>query len=266
MATTQLIAVEHRSVAPSLEDKVAIVTGGSSGIGRATAHALAGCGATVVVADVSDAAGSIVAEELQASGHTARFVHTDVARDEEVAALVRRTVSEFGQLDIAFNNAGIEGASLPLHECTTEEWTRTIDVDLGGVFLCMREELRVMAERGAGVIVNNSSVAGLVGFEQAAPYVAAKHGIVGLTKAAALEYAAHGIRVNAVCPGVIDTPMVTRVATEGSELRERLVQMEPVHRFGTPEEVANVVVWLASDAASFITGQAIAVDGGLVAR
>jgi NAD(P)-dependent dehydrogenase (short-subunit alcohol dehydrogenase family) len=266
MTTTDLFAVDHRSVSPSLDGKVALVTGGSSGIGRATALAFAACGAAVVVADVGDGGGTVVAEELHAAGHKARFVHADVSNPEEVARLVATTISEFGALDIAFNNAGIEGTTQPLHECTIDDWTRTIEVDLTGVFLCMREQLRVMLEHGGGSIINNSSVAGLVGFEGAAPYVSAKHGIIGLTRTAALEYATKGIRVNAVCPGVIDTPMVRRAAHGDAEMRKRFVQMEPVQRLGTPAEVANLVVWLASDASTFVTGQAIAVDGGLVAR
>jgi NAD(P)-dependent dehydrogenase (short-subunit alcohol dehydrogenase family) len=266
MSTTDLLAIEHRSVAPNLDGKVAIVTGGSSGIGRATARALAGCGASVVVADVSEELGELCADEIRTSGHMAHFVHTDVSQPEQVTELVSRTIVDFGRLDIAFNNAGVEGETAPLHECTLDNWNRTIGIDLTGVFLCMREQVAVMLDHGGGSIINNSSVAGLVGFEGIPAYTAAKHGIVGLTKSAALDYATKGIRVNAVCPGVIDTPMVQRFTHGDPDALAAMEQMEPVGRLGAAQEVANLVVWLASDAATFVTGQAIAVDGGFVAR
>jgi NAD(P)-dependent dehydrogenase (short-subunit alcohol dehydrogenase family) len=250
----------------ALTDKVAIVTGASAGIGRATALALAAEGATVVVADIDDARGQRVAAEIVDAGGRSRFVHTDVSDDDQVEAMVREAVETFGGLDLAFNNAGIEGIPGSTHECDPENWLRTIAVNLTGTWSCMRHEIPRMLERGGGAIVNCASVAGLVGFTSIPAYVASKHGVVGLTKTAALEYAAAGIRVNAVCPGVIDTEMVERFTGGQPEATTAMIAMEPIGRMGRPEEVADAVVWLCSDRASFTTGQAIAVDGGFVAR
>lgn len=249
-----------------LTGKVAIVTGASAGIGRATALALAEEGAAVVAADVDDTRGERVAAEITDKGGRARFVHADVSVDTQVAAMVREAVDAFGGLDLAFNNAGIEGAAAPTHECTPENWQRTIAINLTGVWSCMRHEIPRMLERGGGSIVNCSSVAGLVGFGTIPAYVASKHGVVGLTKTAALEYAEVGIRVNAVCPGVIDTEMVERFTGGEEEAEAAMIATEPVGRMGRPEEVADAVVWLCSDRSSFTTGQAIAIDGGFVAR
>jgi NAD(P)-dependent dehydrogenase (short-subunit alcohol dehydrogenase family) len=249
-----------------LTAKVAIVTGASAGIGRATALALAAEGATVVVADVDDIRGEQVAAEINDKGGTARFIHADVTDDAHVAALVAQTVEAFGGLDLAFNNAGIEGAPAVTHERTPENWRRTLAVNLTGVWSCMRHEIPRMLERGGGAIVNCSSVAGLVGFATIPAYVASKHGVVGLTKTAALEYAEAGIRVNAVCPGVIDTEMIERFTGGQPEAEAAMLATEPVGRLGRPEEIADAVVWLCSDRSSFTTGQAIAVDGGFVAR
>lgn len=251
---------------PELTGKVAVVTGGSAGIGRSAALALAAEGAAVVLSDLDDERGNAVAGEIVAKGGRAAFVHADVSDDEQVEAMVSRAVVEFGGLDLAFNNAGIEGDRAPTHECTPENWHRTLAVNLTGVWSCMRHEIPKMLERGAGSIVNCSSVAGLVGFASIPAYVASKHGIVGLTRTAALEYAEAGVRVNAICPGVIDTEMVGRFTGGDEEATSAMVAMEPIGRMGRPEEIADAVVWLCSDRSSFTTGQAIAVDGGFVAR
>jgi len=249
-----------------LRGKVAIVTGGSAGIGRATAMALAGEGAAIVIGDVDIDGGHDVVREIQDKGGRALFVETDVADDRQVEALVASGVAEFGGLDIAFNNAGTEGATAITHECTLDNWHRTLAINLTGVWSCMRHEIPAMLERGGGSIINCSSVAGLVGFSGIPAYTASKHGIVGLTKTAALEYAELGIRVNAVCPGVIDTAMIERFTGHQAEAEAALVASEPVGRLGLPSEIADAVVWLSSSRSSFVTGQAIAVDGGFIAR
>jgi NAD(P)-dependent dehydrogenase (short-subunit alcohol dehydrogenase family) len=266
MTGTELLTTHLPTGTLPLEGKVAIVTGGGSGIGLATARAMAAAGAHVVIADVQEDAGEHAAQELRARGGDAIFVSCDVSSDEQVGHLVAETVRTFGALHVAFNNAGVEGEIHPLAECPLEDWNRTLAVDLTGVFLCMRHQIPALLDAGGGAIVNCASVAGLVGFAGSGPYVAGKHGVVGLTKSAALDYAAQGIRVNAVCPGVIETPMVERVVHEHAEMRPQLTTMEPIGRVGLPEEVASAVVWLCSDAASFVTGHALAVDGGLVAR
>ncbi len=249
-----------------LDGKVAVVTGAAAGIGRAAAVALADAGVAVVVADVDTKRGEAVAAGIRDEGGRAVFVATDVADDDAVAAMVQRAVDEFGRLDLAFNNAGIEGVSAPTHECTTDNWQRVLAVNLTGVWSCMRHEIPRMLETGGGSIVNCSSVAGLVGFATSPAYVASKHGVVGLTRTAALEYATEGIRVNAVCPGVIETEMIERFTHGDPVAQEALNAMEPVGRLGRADEIADAVVWLCSDRASFVTGQAIAVDGGFVAR
>lgn len=249
-----------------LAGKVAIVTGASAGIGRAAAFALAAEGASVVLADVDVTRGEQVAAELNDKGSNARFIRTDVTDDAQVAGLVSQSVEIFGGLDCAFNNAGIEGNPAVTHECTPENWQHTLAINLTGVWSCMRHEIPRMLERGGGSIVNCSSVAGLVGFASIPAYVASKHGVVGLTKTAALEYAEAGIRVNAVCPGVIDTEMVERFTGGQPEAEAAMLATEPVGRLGRPDEIADAVVWLCSERSSFTTGQAIAVDGGFVAR
>lgn len=250
-----------------LQGKVALVTGAATGIGKAAAFALAAEGASVVVADIDTERGDLVAKEIEDKGGTAIFVTTDVSDDVSVAACVGKAVEHFGGLDLAFNNTGIEGVPAITHECSLENWQRTISVNLSGVWFCMRHEIPAMLARGGGAIVNNSSVAGLVGFASIPAYTASKHGILGLTKTAALEYAQLGIRVNAVCPGVIDTEMIDRfTGHHQTEAEAALVATEPIGRFGRPEEIGDVVVWLCSERASFVTGQAIAVDGGFVAQ
>lgn len=244
------------------DGQVALVTGASAGIGRATALAFAAAGASVVVADVHDAAGEATAAEISAAGARAVYVHADVSDAAQVAAMVERTVTEFGRLDLAFNNAGIEGTPAPLAECPRENWDHTLAVNLTGVFLCMQAEIPAMRDSGGGAIVNCASIAGLNGFPGLSAYVASKHGVNGLTKAAALELAPEGIRVNSVCPGAIDTEMVARVAAEQPEMIEQTIAAHPLGRLGLPEEIASTVLWLCGDGAGFVTGQAIAVDGG----
>jgi NAD(P)-dependent dehydrogenase (short-subunit alcohol dehydrogenase family) len=253
-------------MAGRVDGKVAVITGGGSGIGRATALAFAREGAKVVVADVVVAGGEETVRMIKAAGGEAIFIKTDVTKTAEVGAMVKKTIETYGRLDCAFNNAGIEGEMAPTADCTEENWDRVVAIDLKGVWLCMKYELPQMLKQGGGAIVNTASVAGLVGFQGIPAYVASKHGVNGLTKTAALEYAKSGIRVNAVCPGVIHTPMVERFFTTNPQLAEGMTALEPVGRLGKPEEIAEAVVWLCSDAASFVTGLPMAVDGALTAQ
>lgn len=249
-----------------VQGKIALVTGGGSGIGRATSLALAKEGAKVAVSDVVVAGGEETVRLIQAAGGEALFIKADVTQVAEVEALINKVVETYGRLDCAFNNAGIEGTMTSTTECSEENFDRTIAVNLKGVWLCMKHEIPHMLKQGGGAIVNTASVAGLVGFQGLPAYVASKHGVNGLTKTAALEYAKSGIRVNAVCPGVIHTPMVDRLFTSQPSAGETIAAMEPVGRLGKPEEIAAAVVWLCSDAASFVTGLPMAVDGGLIAQ
>ena len=253
-------------MAGRVDGKVALVTGGGSGIGRATALVFAREGAKVVVADIVVAGGEETVRLIKAAGGEAVFIKADVSKAAEVEALVKKTVETHGRLDCAFNNAGIEGEVAQTPNCTEENWDRTIAINLKGVWLCLKYEIPQMLKQGGGAIVNTASVAGLVGFQGTPAYVASKHGVAGLTKTAALEYAKTGIRVNAVCPGVIHTPMVERAFSASPQMAEAAIAMEPVGRLGKPEEIAEAVVWLCSDAASFVTGLPMVVDGGLVAR
>lgn len=249
-----------------MTDKVALVTGASSGIGRATALAFAKAGYAVAIADTNESAGRESQAELEAAGAQALFIRCDVADEADVRNLVERTVARFGRIDAAFNNAGIEGALAPTTDCTVDNFDRIIAVNLKGVWLCMVHEIRQMLAQGGGAIVNCSSIAGLVGFPGLPAYVASKHGVVGLTRTAALEYATQNIRVNAVCPGAIVTPMLERLMDTSEGARESIHAGEPVGRLGRPEEIASAVLWLCGEGASFTTGQAIAVDGGWTAR
>ncbi|EIA07812.1 SDR family oxidoreductase [Flavobacterium frigoris] len=246
------------------KNKVAIVTGGSFGIGRATALAFAKKEAKVVVVDWKENTETI--DLITKSGGEALFIKCDVSKSSDVKAMVEKTIATFGRLDYAFNNAGIEGESAPVQDCSEENWDKTIGVNLKGVWLCMKYEIPEMIKQGKGVIVNCSSVAGLVGFSSLPAYVASKHGVIGLTKTSALECAKLGIRVNAVCPGVIQTPMIDRLTGNDKEAIAQFTNLEPVGRFGQAEEIANAVIWMCSDGASFVTGHAMAVDGGFVAQ
>jgi NAD(P)-dependent dehydrogenase (short-subunit alcohol dehydrogenase family) len=253
-------------MAGRLAGKVALVTGGSSGIGRATARIFAREGAKVVVADVQVADGEETVRLIAAGGGEAIFVKTDVSQPADAEAMVRKAVETYGRLDCAFNNAGIEGVIQPTVEYGEAHWDRVLAVNLKGVWLCMKYELQQMLAQGKGAIVNTASIAGLVGLPGFSAYVAAKHGVNGLTKTAALEYAKSGIRVNAVCPGAIRTPMFERGARNNPGIEEQTVAMEPIGRMAAPEEVGEAVVWLCSEAASFVTGLPMAVDGGWVAQ
>ena len=248
-------------IAPGQFDgKVALVTGAGSGIGRASALAFARGNAHVVVSDISDEGGEETVRLIQAAGGEATFVHADVSRADEVQALIDEAVRSLGRLDYAHNNAGILGKMSSTADFTEEDWDRTIAINPKGVWLCMRSEIPQMLSQGGGAIVNTSSAAGLVAFQGLPAYVASKHGVVGLTKAAALDYARDGIRVNAVCPGFIDTPLVKGVASGD------LGRILPTGRLGTPEEVAEAVVWLCSESASYVTGHTMVVDGAMIVQ
>ena len=247
--------------------RVALVTGGASGIGRAAALEFAHAGARVVVADLDDDGGRETQSLIEQSGGDSLFVRTDVTQSHEVEALVGRVVEAYGRVDCAFNNAGIAGDIALLADYEEEMWDRVIGVNLKGVWLCMKYEIRQMLSQGGGAIVNTASVLGLVGGARApAAYTASKHGVVGLTKTAALSYADAGIRINAVCPGYIRTPLLDPVLKLQPELEDHLATLHPAGRLGTPEEVAKAAVWLCSEEASFVTGHSMAVDGGYVAQ
>src|SRR5438132_962351 len=242
--------------------KVAFVTGAASGIGRAAALAFAHEGANVVVADVSEQGNQETARMIEALGARALAGRCDVTRAEDVKVALYKGAEAFGRLDFAFKNAGVEQPVTPAADLTEEEWDRIMDIDLRGVFLCMKYEIPLMLKQGVGAIVNTSSGAGVIGIKGSPAYTAAKHGVIGLTRAAALDYAAQNIRVNAVCPGYIDTSMMGRFTGGTAEGRARVISEEPIGRMGRPEEIAHAVLWLCSDAAGFVVGSAIVIDGG----
>src|SRR5207249_380466 len=246
----------------SFRGRVAFVTGGANGIGRATALAFAREDANLVVADVSEEGNQETSRMIEELGGRALAVRCDVSRPEDVKAALDKPLEAFGRLDFAFNNAGVEQPITAAAEITEEEWNRIIRIDLRGVFLCMKYEIPLMLKQGGGAIVNTASGAGVKGFAGQGAYTAAKHGVVGLTKSAALDYAPQNIRVNAVCPGYIDTPMMGRFTGGTPEGRAKVISEEPIGRMGRPEEIANAVLWLCSDAASFVVGHALVVDGG----
>lgn len=250
----------------ALDGKVVIVTGAGGGIGAASADVLARAGARLILTDVSQAAAE-VAEGLKANGHEAHFIASDIGEEASVEALVHQTVEHYGRLDGAFNNAGVEQCATPLADLTAEQWDRAIRIDLTGVFFCMKHQIRAMLQTGGGAIVNTASALGSVALFNASEYVAAKHGVVGLTKAGAADYGAQGIRVNAVLPGIVNTPMVGRLVDDPNfaHLFQRLRERHPIGRFGEPSEIGESVAWLLSDAASFVTGAMISVDGGYLA-
>ena len=249
-----------------LEGKIALVTGSGSGIGRVTAVTFAHEGATVVCADVNREAGEATAARIRESGGKAEFVAIDVTDDSQVQGLIARIVKTHGRLDCAYNNAGIEGDVIDTHEASERNFDRVMAINVKGVWLCMKYEIRQMRKQGAGTIVNTASAAGLVGFKSLPIYVASKHAVVGLTKTAALENAETGIRINAVCPGPVDTPMMERITSnEGQPGRKDFEAFVPMHRYAVPQEIANAVAWLCSEQSSYVTGTALRVDGGITA-
>lgn len=250
----------------SFNRRTAFVSGAASGIGRSTAIAFARSGASVSVVDVLEKEGQETVRLIQEVGGIAHFIKCDVSDEADVKKAISETVEKYGGLHYAFNNAGIEGQSAATADCTTENWDRVIRVNLRSVWLCMKYQIPVMLKGGGGAIVNCSSIAGLVGFSTSPAYVASKHGIIGLTKTAALEYAKMNIRVNAVCPGVIHTPMIDRFAHGETQALKAFSNAEPIGRLGRPEEIAEAVLWLCSDGASFVTGHPMVIDGGWVAQ
>jgi NAD(P)-dependent dehydrogenase (short-subunit alcohol dehydrogenase family) len=252
----------------SFTDAVAVVTGGGSGIGRTTALEFADRGASVVVADVDVAGGEGTVAEIEDAGGRARFVETDVTDPAATRAMVDVAVDAYGRLDYAFNNAGIGGEQTPVTDYDPEDWRAVIDVNLVGVFNCLKPEIeRMQGQDSGGAVVNNSSILGQVGFETSSAYVAAKHGLLGLTKTAALENGETGVRVNAVCPGFIETPLLESGGiTSDPQMRTRIESLHAMNRLGTPQEVADAVCWLCSDEASFVTGEALGVEGGYLSR
>ena len=251
----------------SFEGKVALVTGAASGLGLATAKAFAESGAAVVLADWNGKAVRSAAEELAAKGHKTLAIQCDVADDAQVEAMVEQTVASFGRLDAAYNNAGVQNVIAEAADASREDFDRVMSINLRGVWSCMKFELRQMRTQGSGAIVNCSSIGGLVGGAKRGTYQASKHGVIGLTKSAALDYAARGIRINAVCPGLIHTPMADQMMAAGqADALNAMLKDVPIGRLGRAEEIADAVLWLCSSAASLMVGHALAVDGGYTIR
>jgi NAD(P)-dependent dehydrogenase (short-subunit alcohol dehydrogenase family) len=253
-------------MADRVKGKVALITGGGSGIGRATAMLFAREGARVAIADYSVEGGERTLRAIKEAGGDAIFLAADVANHKDVEAMVKKTVEHYGRLDCAFNNAGIEGEFSATPDCTLDNWQRVIGINLSGVFYCMKYEIPEMLKNGGGTIVNTSSICGLAGIANTSAYTAAKHGVAGLTKTAALEFSSKGIRVNAVCPGFIRTPMVARVMDRGSFDEKAVVQTHPINRLGQAEEIAEAVLWLSTDASSFVSGVPMPIDGAYLAQ
>ena len=248
-------------------DKVVLITGASSGIGKVSALKYAQEGAKVIIADVSKEEGQSAVEEIRKSSAESDFIQCDVADAGSVKEMIRQAISKFGRIDIAVNNAGIGGPSAHTADYPDEEWQKVITVNLSGVYLCMKYELQEMVKAKKGNIVNMASVLGKVGFMGSAAYVASKHGVVGLTETAAIEYAPLGIRINALCPGFIYTPMLENAGlAHDDKLHQAITNMHAMKRMGKPEEVADALLWLSSDEATFVTGHSLAVDGGFLAQ
>jgi NAD(P)-dependent dehydrogenase (short-subunit alcohol dehydrogenase family) len=246
----------------TLAGKVALVTGGTSGIGKATAIAFAAAGAKVVFSGRREEEGEDTANLIRQSGAECLFVRSDVSSQTDVQALIEKTVEHYGRLDCAFNNAGIESPTKPLHEQSVEDFDKLMAINVRGLFLCMKYQIQQMLTQGSGVIINNSSMGGIIAFAGVSAYIASKHAVMGLTRAAALDYAKQGIRINAVNPGIIATEIMNRISAAGSTTLEQFASIVPMGRLGQPEEIAATVVFLCSDAASYITGQSLLVDGG----